>query len=504
MTLEINKPSYEMKLENQNSNNQRTNNNQSSSIFDNYDSGSGSSSASSLADILSYSLKDDPIDKLFGKKKKAINPANFGSTNTQDGTITGTYQQGTGDCWLLAGVNSLSYTDEGRKIIKDALDYQENGNTVVHLKGAGDYTVTKDEIEAIKKQQAKGSGQYSVGDDDMLIMEIAIQKCMNDIATKKIKWASNVPAEYERQQELASDMLQYKNSITGGQITELMYLITGKQTEYISNKNGMSNALNNYDSRTSALGAAMRNNKTVTDINGNRVDLVGCHAYSIKNVVGDTVTVVNPWDSSQEIVLSRSTFMNAFDNISKCDLSNNNPNVNLIEKPFGYTPDGGTIYVEQASSSKYKYNGGGKFTNDKGEEVMVDKIKQVYDEDGNLKELQYLDEEGNVLYEVLLRADNPFSNYLKEFENQEKAEEKENENKSQETKISITPIGNGDSFHYELRKYDADGNLLESVTINSTKVNQKELEKDLINNQKLSMEEIKKYVSISGSEFQEK
>ena len=329
----------------------------------------------------------------------------------------------------------------------------------------------------------------------MLIMEIAIQKCMNDIASKKIKWASNAPAEYEKQQELAADLLQYNNSITGGQITELMYLITGKQTEYISDKNGMSNALNRYDSRTSALGAAMRESKTVTDINGNKVDLVGCHAYSIKNVTGDTVTVVNPWDSSQEIVLSRSTFMSAFDNISKCDLSAFNPDVNLIVKPEGYTPDGGTIYIEQASSR----GNGGKFTNADGEEVPVKEIKEVYDENGNLKELEYLDEDGNLLYSVLLRPDNPFANF---FTDDDKKQE-DTDNKRTETRVSIVEIGNGDSVHYELRKYDSDGNLLESVTVNSSKVNQKELEKDLIKNQKLSFEEIKKYVSISGTEFQE-
>ena len=140
-------------------NNQQAAGNQKS-IFDSSDLNSFSSVAS-LNDVLAYSLKDDStIDKLFGNKRKKITPVNFTSTDTQDGVITGTYQQGTGDCWLLAGVNALSYTEEGRRIIKEALDYQDNGDTVVHLKGAGDYTVTKAEIEAIKKQQKRGSGQY--------------------------------------------------------------------------------------------------------------------------------------------------------------------------------------------------------------------------------------------------------------------------------------------------------------------------------------------------------
>ena len=64
----------------------------------------------------------------------------------------------------------------------------------------------------------------------------------------------------------------------------------------------------------------------VTDINGEKHKVYtggydGGHAWTIKKVEGDNVTIINPWNSSKEITVSRSEILsNAYD-IEYLDLS---------------------------------------------------------------------------------------------------------------------------------------------------------------------------------------
>ncbi len=465
------------------------------SIF-NFRSDSNSDSSYSVADI--FSDKDSPIEKLFGNtypvSSYVSSPFKVQGNNTKDGQITGTYQRGTGDCWLLAGVNAISYTEKGRQLIHDALDYKENGDTVVHLKGAGDYVVTKEELEAVKNKQRRGSKEYSVGDDDMLIMEIAIEKVMDDIATKRVKLSSNAPAEYENQQELLADLNTYKNSITGGQITELMYLLTGKQTEYLRDKNSMENALNDSMQKDVALGAAMMDDKAVRDVNGNTVQLYGRHAYSVKNVTGDTVTVINPWNSAEEIVLSRETFMSAFDNISKCDLTDDNKDVNYIMHLSETDDEGNRIYELKSFEARIKESVDGK---------DIDAViqKEVYDKYGNLKEIIYTDENGNEIYTIEYIRDEQYDSngdlkeednlILKSLENISinGLEEEDKEAQEKDKKVSVTKSGNGDSTNYEIRQLDEDGNVIKSINLNYGKIQQNIINKNLFGLQTKNLDE---------------
>ena len=57
------------------------------------------------------------------------------------------FQGSTGDCWLLSGVLSLSYTQEGKQAIKDAIKQDENGNYQVTFKGI-DKTFHKKNLKA--------------------------------------------------------------------------------------------------------------------------------------------------------------------------------------------------------------------------------------------------------------------------------------------------------------------------------------------------------------------
>ena len=51
---------------------------------------------------------------------------------SKDGKIDNANQGQTGDCWLISGVNALSYSEEGQKCIKEALEYHD-GYTIVHF-----------------------------------------------------------------------------------------------------------------------------------------------------------------------------------------------------------------------------------------------------------------------------------------------------------------------------------------------------------------------------------
>ena len=42
-------------------------------------------------------------------------------------------------------------------------------------------------------------------------------------------------------------------------------------------------------------------NSTVTDVDGNKVELPQVHAYAITDVEGDVVTLANPWNTSKEL-----------------------------------------------------------------------------------------------------------------------------------------------------------------------------------------------------------
>ena len=76
--------------------------------------------------------------------KEDVNNETQNDDSTRDGEIGNSSQNGTGNCALLSAINALSYTNQGKQIIKNALEYKENGDVVVRFKGVGDYTVTKE------------------------------------------------------------------------------------------------------------------------------------------------------------------------------------------------------------------------------------------------------------------------------------------------------------------------------------------------------------------------
>ncbi len=181
-----------------------------------------------------FSFKNiiDSIIEFFTGNKKDSNSdtkdTNTRDTNTKDGKIGNTKQGNFGDCYLLSGINSLSYTEKGQEIIKNALDYQDDGSTIVHL-ATGDVVVTQDEIN-----YAKNSEDYSSGDDDMIIFELAINKTLKDIEAGNI----DIPDKYDEDTD---------SNINEGRAFAIFYIITGQNSEKTSDNDKKMDVLNYFE-----------------------------------------------------------------------------------------------------------------------------------------------------------------------------------------------------------------------------------------------------------------
>ena len=68
-------------------------------------------------------------------------------SNTRiNGKVSNNKQGMLGDCYLLSGLNSLSYSKFGRDSIKNSIHKNKDNTITVHLKGINkDYTITKQE-----------------------------------------------------------------------------------------------------------------------------------------------------------------------------------------------------------------------------------------------------------------------------------------------------------------------------------------------------------------------
>ena len=214
----------------------------------------------------------------------------------------------TGDCWLLSAVNSLNYSKKGREIIENAITKNEDGSYTVTLKGVKkSVTFTPAEIE-----NAKNSGMYSSGDDDVLLLEMGIEAMVEQVQSGdiKVKW-------YYPHITMDKDYPDEINPLDGGSFQDAIYLFTGKSSFSSDVPAAFDPVLNKQEQNPESVvsvvvfgGKNGYSEETIKDIDGNPVYTVNeqtRHSFSIKSVDGDNVTIVNPHDTSKEYVISRDT-----------------------------------------------------------------------------------------------------------------------------------------------------------------------------------------------------
>ncbi len=226
-----------------------------------------------------------------------------------------------GDCWLLAGLNSLSTTENGKQIIKDSITNNGDGTYTVRFKGISE--ICECEVLDTALESADALGIYSKGDKDVLLVELGVETLLDAIKKGEVTLPDDAP-----------ELLYNKegNPLDGGYPANMVYLLTGKNMEYknILDKdskllkeeeleNFYNNDLESFYTRfeqnpDNSCGCLhilgnKNNDVVVKDIYGNDTKLTKAgnnHSFSVKSVDENTVTLVNPWDSSEEVTIEKS------------------------------------------------------------------------------------------------------------------------------------------------------------------------------------------------------
>lgn len=225
-----------------------------------------------------------------------------------NGEIEDTQQGRIGDCWLLTYFNGLRDTKWGKKLIKDAIRPDGNDGAIVTFRGSrGEQKEFQIPIDEIIK--AKEKGIYSSGDDDMLIMEIAVEKYL-------IKYG-----------ELYEDRDQNIGTATGEAITgnglkakDFVELLSGKQTKSHYSSYAFADSFEDYEKINKEQMRLLNEFEKhpneymgVISFRGDSLDgvMYSEHAYQIKKIVtrgqDKYAIIVNPWDSgkTEEIAIDK-------------------------------------------------------------------------------------------------------------------------------------------------------------------------------------------------------
>jgi len=285
-------------------------------------------------------------------------PAYAATTNANgvNGEIDEYVMQGqTGDCWIISGILALNSTDAGKEIIKNSITINEDGSATVSFKGAqASYRITAEDIARFDTDN-NTSDYYSNGDNDMLILELAVERLKKDIRDGKVDLG------------LSEDTYEgYHNSqysIEGGFAQQLIYLMTGKTSDtYIVDAEttyDLAYGLSNEEVYSVLRDAASHPGTVLTIglyyevkhancVDGKvfNIDLTsGGHALAVTNVDerNQTVTIVNPWDSTEEFTMSWTEFANmGIGQISSTKLDASDTEVNSE----GYYYNDGEGYVD--------------------------------------------------------------------------------------------------------------------------------------------------------------
>ncbi len=240
--------------------------------------------------------------------RNSINTNQKNSISDINGLIDeNTIQGATGDCWIISALYSLSLSEKGKEIIKNSIKVNDDNTVTVTFAGIGvSYTLTENEISRHDTDNFT-EDEYSNGDNDVLITELAVEKLWRDIEKGKISLNTD------------SETLLYTGEgmgiSTGGLPSQLVYYLTGIESEeyYIDTENDdnvvdlskedVYKVLEDaYKSGNKALTIGVYfNNHTskLTDGTVFELDLGnGGHALAVTDIKEDTVTFVNPWDTS--------------------------------------------------------------------------------------------------------------------------------------------------------------------------------------------------------------
>ena len=223
-----------------------------------------------------------------------------------------------GDCLLLSDINALNQKDWGREVISDALIPDENGGVTVKFKNSPlkekEIYLTAEEID-----EARKSGNYAEGDDDMIAFELAAEKTFREMVRSGLAERCINDNEIERRGG------KYRSYLWGGvktdefkqyPVSELLGIKTYRLDFSVLNKHQQANSetekifnwiLQNEDNISMTCGFNLTqkgygNPESKDYIKRN-------HAYAIKDFdCGETVSLLDPHYPDYEIKLDWEVF----------------------------------------------------------------------------------------------------------------------------------------------------------------------------------------------------
>lgn len=212
-------------------------------------------------------------------------------TSNLNGLIDEDFEQGgAGDCYLLAVIKSLTLNENTEKIINDTVKIDKNGNARVTLKGVNKtFTVTKAELER---------DGYSYGDPDVRAIEIAVEKYLKKYGDP-----------FDRGDFTLADGLEKSAYflLTGKTAYEYKGAISDKLLNQINNKKTIACAAISNEGDAKILFKSAQDEDAV---------LVTQHSYTISNIDQNYVYLINPWNTSITLQLTKTDFKKYFNNVT--------------------------------------------------------------------------------------------------------------------------------------------------------------------------------------------
>lgn len=237
------------------------------------------------------------------------------------------FSQGTiGDCWLLSGLKALASNPIGQEILKEQIKWADDYSEVtIYFAGANKYiTITLDEIVKAKNSENNGGKDFSSGDIDVMIMELAMIKVMGgNIEDIDSDQSSTFWKNFLKNAQINSD--------TASGIDDLFNAVGnffGAGGKADLNSGSVKKILKNLYSQklkgenivaTFSLGTFGDSSYYCTTIEGEKVLLYSTkadwldysgHTFAITEITADTVTFVNPHNTKKTYTVSWKEFAN--------------------------------------------------------------------------------------------------------------------------------------------------------------------------------------------------